>query len=315
VWDVEALTAGESKAKQVHSKNGLASPTPIVAGDRIYVHFGHMGSAALDTTGKVVWRQTEVDYAPVHGGGGSPAIVDDLLVFNCDGGEGPFLAALDRATGEVRWKTERRSPAKKSFSFSTPLVTELLGRRQVISAASGLVAGYDPHDGHELWRVRYGEGYSVIPRPVIAQGLLFACSGFDKSNLYAIKLPDRDGDLTETHIAWQYSKGVPHTPSIVANGDEIFFVSDAGIASCLDAQSGKVHWSERLGGGFSASPIVAENRVYFLSEQGVCHVVKADTTFERLSTNELGERTFASPAAIDGALVLRSESHLWRIAE
>ena len=314
-WDVEALTADSKKAEQIHEKNSLASPTPVVDFDRLYVHFGHMGTAAINFDGKVLWRQTALEYSPVHGNGGSPALVDDLIVFGCDGGEAPFLAALDRLSGEIRWKTPRRAKVEKSFSFSTPLVIEVDGKKQIVCPASGLVAGYDPGDGQELWRVRYGEGYSVIPRPVYAHGLLFICTGFNRPQLLAIRPVSHGGDLTATHIAWRHAKGVPNTPSPIVVGDELFFVSDSGVASCLDARTGKVHWSERLGGAFSASPVAAEGRVYFLNEEGTCYVVAADTEYKLLATNELGERTFASPAVADGALFLRSESSVWRIGK
>jgi outer membrane protein assembly factor BamB len=312
---VEALTADPEKANQAHEKNSLASPTPVIDYDRLYVHFGHMGTAALDFSGKVVWRQTALEYSPVHGNGGSPALVDDVLVFSCDGGEDPFIAALDKLSGEIRWKTPRRNAAKKTFSFSTPLVSEVDGSKQIVSPASGLVAGYDPRDGVELWRVRYGDGYSVIPRPVYAHGLLFVCSGFDRPSVFAIRPVKHGGDLTGTHVVWRHAKGAPNTPSPIALGDELYFVSDSGVATCLDARSGKVHWTERLGGAFSASPVAAENKLYFLNEEGTCYVVSAGTQFKLLATNELGERTFASPAVTDGALILRSESHLWRIGQ
>jgi outer membrane protein assembly factor BamB len=317
VWNIEALQATEDDAKRLHPKNSLASPTPVVDGGRLFVHFGHMGTAALDLEGNVLWRQTSVDYSPVHGNGGSPALVDDLLVFGCDGADDPFLVALDRATGEVRWKTPRRTSSKKTFSFSTPLVIEAGGLKQIVSPASGLVGAYDPRNGHELWRVRYGDGYSVIPRPVISRGLLFLSSGFDRPAICAIRLPNsgdgEHGDLTDSHVVWRHGKGAPNTPSPIAVGDELYFVSDSGIASCLDSRSGKVHWTERLGGAFSASPVAVEGRLYFLGEAGTCHVIAAGTEFKRLATNELGEKTFASPALSDGTLFIRSEAHLWRI--
>ncbi len=316
-WDVAALEATEDNAKPLHPKNSLASPTPIVDGDRLFVHFGHMGTAALDLHGNVLWRQTGVDYSPVHGNGGSPVLVEDLLVFSCDGADEPFLVALDRATGDVRWKTPRRTPSKKTFAFSTTLFVEAGGDPHFCCPPSGMGGRYVPRTGHELWRVRYGEGYSVIPRPVVSRGLLFLSSGFDRPAIYAIRLPSsRDsehGDLTDSHVVWRHGKGAPNTPSPIVVGNELYIVSDSGIASCLDARSGKVHWTERLGGAFSASLVAAEGRLYFLSEEGVCHVVAADTEFKRLATNELGEKTFASPAVVDGAMFIRSESHLWRI--
>ncbi len=315
VWDVEVFRPEPSAARQAHSKNSLASPTPIIDVDRLYVHFGHMGTAAIDLDGNILWRQTTLNYRPRHGNGGSPVLVDDLLVFNCDAEADPFVVALDSATGDVRWRTPRNTSAIKTFSFSTPIVIEVDGAQQVISPGSGFVGAYDPRDGREIWRVGYGEGYSVVPRPVFAGGLLYVISGFDRPILLAIDPKGARGEATETHVVWRHERGVPLTPSALVVGSELYFVSDSGVASCLDARTGRVHWSKRLGGDFSASPVFAEGRVYFPNEAGVTYVVKADRTFELLATNDLEERTLASPAVGENALLIRSESHLWRIGK
>ena len=313
IWNSEVFKPEAGAVQAVHRKNSLASPTPIVTGDRLFVHFGHMGTAALDLNGKVVWRQTSLSYQPVHGTGGSPILVDGSLVFSCEGASDPFVVALDAATGEVRWKTPRNTSARKPFSFSTPLAVKVDGNTQVISPGSGFVGAYDPRDGRELWRVNYGEGYSVVPRPVFAHDLLFVSSSFDKPVLKAIRPTGAKGDATSTHVAWEWNKGVPHTASMCVVGDELYFVSDAGIASCADARTGKIHWSERLGGNFSASPIASEGMLYFFNESGTAYVVRASKNYELMETNTLGEPTLASPAATDGALFVRSENHLWRI--
>jgi outer membrane protein assembly factor BamB len=190
----------------------------------------------------------------------------------------------------------------------------LQNKKQVISPGSGFVGAYDPVDGKEIWRVNYGEGYSVVPRPVYAHGLLFVGTGFDAASLYAIKPEGASGDATAEHVAWTLKKGAPHTPSVVVVNDSLFCVSDAGIASCIDPLNGEVRWSERLSGNFSASPVVAEGRIYFLNETGATHVVKASKTFELLATNEIGEKTLASPAVTDGAIYLRGEKHLMKVS-
>lgn len=312
-WNVEVLQPAPDATQVIHKKNSLASPTPLVRDGRIYVHFGHMGTAALDLTGKVLWTQTSLKYPPFHGNGGSPALVGDTLVFSCDGQSDPFVAALDAKTGEVLWKTARNTAAKNQFSFSTPLAIEVDGRTQIILPGSGYVPAYDPGDGHELWRVQYGQGFSVVSRPVFAHGLLFISSSFNRAILHAIKPSGATGDVTATHVAWKHDKGVPNTSSPIVMGDEIYFVSDSGVATCLDARTGNLHWSERLGGGFSASPVSAYGRLYFQNEEGVVTVLRAGKTFEVLAKNDLGERTLASPAVTDNALFLRSKDHLWRI--
>jgi outer membrane protein assembly factor BamB len=315
LWNVEAIRPDPSALKARHTKNSLASPTPIIRGDRLFAHFGHMGTACLTLDGRVLWRQQQLKYSPMHGNGGSPLLVGSELVFSCDGLESPFVAALDAKTGHVNWKTPRDTPAKRKFSFSTPLEVDRGASRQVVSAGSGLVAGYDPANGHELWRFRYGEGYSVVPRPVLWGDLLFISSGFDSPILYAIKLDGARGDITASNAAWSYAKQVPTTPSMLVVGRELYFVSDGGIASCLDAQTGAVHWSERLEGGFSASPIYAEGRIYFQNEAGAGFVIKAGTQFELLSKNDLGERSLASYAVADNQLFIRTVDHLWAVKD
>lgn len=315
LWDTEVLKPDPGKVAAMHRKNSPASATPIVTNDRLYVHFGHMGTAALDLAGQVLWRQTDLPYAPTHGNGGSPVLLGDELIFSADGHEDPCVIALEAKTGALRWKTPRNSPAKKQFSFSTPLVIEVGGAQEVISPGPGFVGAYDPKDGHEMWRVGYGEGYSVVPRPVYAHGLLYLSSGFDKATFYAIKPAGATGDATATNVAWTLAKGAPHTPSAVVVGDEVYVVSDAGIATCANATTGEVYWSERLGGNFSASPVVVDDRIYFVNESGVGYVVKASKTYELLATNALGEKSLASPAVADGVLYIRTESHLWKIGK
>jgi outer membrane protein assembly factor BamB len=313
VWNVEVLQPEPGSAKTIHQKNSPASPTPIIDRDRLYVHFGHMGTAALDVAGKILWRQTGLTFSPLHGNGGSPALLGDMLVFSCDGTKDPFIVALNAGTGDVLWKTPRNTAAKKTFSFSTPLVIEVDGARQIISPGSGFVGAYDPVNGHEIWKVRYGEGYSLVPRPVFAHGLLFIGTGFDQPTVLAIKPVGARGDVTESHVAWTIRKGAPNIPSLLVVGDELYFVADSGVATCADARTGEIHWNERRGGNFSASPVYADGRIYFQNEAGAGFVVKRGTIFAMLAQNDLAERTLASYAVADNTLFIRSESHLWRL--
>jgi outer membrane protein assembly factor BamB len=313
IWDVEAFKPDPAAVLVMHKKNSAASATPIIADGKLYVHFGPLGTAALDLSGKVLWRQTSLKFFPLHGNGGSPVLLGDELIFNCDGVGSPYVAALDARTGDVKWKTPRNTTAKMTFSFCTPLVIDVGGVTQVISPGSGFVGAYDPADGHELWRVKYGEGYSIVPRPVFSGGLLFLSSGFNTPILYAIKPEGAKGDATATNIAWTQRKGAPCTPSVLAAGDEIYAVSDNGLAVCADARTGKLHWSHQLSGGFSASPVLAEGRVYFQNEAGKGFVVKAEKQFSLVSENDLEERSLASYAVADHALFIRTEKHLWKI--
>ncbi|MEK6238712.1 MAG: PQQ-binding-like beta-propeller repeat protein, partial [Planctomycetales bacterium] len=173
------------------------------------------------------------------------------------------------------------------------------------------VNAYDPKTGEEIWKAR-NEGYSTIPRPVYGHGLVFICTGYDAPVLLAIR-PTGKGDVTDSHIAWDVERGVPHTSSLLLVGKELYMVSDGGVASCVDAMTGENHWRDRLEGGFSASPIHAGGKIYFLSEKGVGSVYKASKTMEEIAVNELGERTLASYAVGDGALFIRAAKHLYRL--
>jgi outer membrane protein assembly factor BamB len=145
--------------------------------------------------------------------------------------------------------------------------------------------------------------------------LLLLSSGFDSAVVYAIDPSGAKGDVTNTNVRWKERRGAPCTPSIVAVGNEAYWVSDNGVAVCADIESGKIHWSHRLGGNFSASPVAAEGRVYFQNETGVGFAVKAGKTFELLSENDLGERSLASYCVDDGTIFIRTENHLWRIGQ
>ena len=311
LWEKEVFRQDGRKSPRIHSKNSHASPTPLVREGRLFVHFGHQGTACLDLKGEVLWKNTSLHYAPVHGNGGSPILVEDLLVFSCDGGDSRFVVALNVADGKVRWKTNRTTPVGKTFSFGTPLLIEVNGRKQIISPGSNVVTAYDPANGKEIWRVRYS-GYSVIPRPVYGHGLLFICTGYDRPGLLAIRA-DGKGDVTDTHVVWKTNKAAPHAPSPLLIGDELYTVSDGGQVCCRDARTGEIHWQERLGGNYSASPLFAGGKLYFQSEQGTGVVVRAGKEFKVVANNVLGERSLASPAAAGGALFVRTEKHLYRI--
>jgi outer membrane protein assembly factor BamB len=311
LWSEEVFKEDGAKAPGIHGKNSHASPTPILHDDRLYVHFGHEGTACLDLTGKVLWRQTGLRYQPVHGNGGSPILVDDTLVFSIDGADKQMLVALDLKTGDVRWKTDHKTKAAKKFSFHTPLLIDVDGKKQIISVGSEMVGGYDAKTGEEIWRVRH-TGYSVIPRPVYGHGLVFVSTSYDAASLLAIR-PDGKGDVTETHVAWKTRKGAPHTPSPLLVGDELYLVSDGGAVTCLDAKTGDQHWQQQRLGAFSASPLYADGKIYLQNEQGVGYVLKAGKQYELLAKNDLEEHSLASYAAADGALFIRTEEHLYRI--
>ena len=296
-------------ADLTNAKNSHASPTPIVDGDRLYVHFGASGTAALTTTGVVVWK-TQLPYESQHGNGGSPALYRDLLIISCDGSDQAYVVALDTRTGKVRWKTPRRYPADQAYS--TPLVIRVGERDQVVSVGAYRAAAYDPESGKEIWRVSYTDGFSNVPRPVYGHGLVYLATGFQQPSLLAVR-PDGAGDVTKTHIAWTLQRGAPYTPSPLLVGDELYVISDLGILSCLDAKTGSVHWLQRIGGNHSASPTFADGRIYFLDEDGVATVIAPGKIFRKLATNTLDGAMLASMAVSKQSIFIRTHTHLYRL--
>lgn len=308
----QAIFVQSTDAPSIHKKNSHASPTPIITGDRVVLHFGHQGTACTDLSGDILWKNDSLAYKPVHGNGGTPAIVDDLVIFSRDSGNTAVITALELASGQVAWEVQRDVEANKKFSFCTPLVAQLGGRKQLILPGSNVVQSLDPATGKEYWRLRY-DGYSVIPRPIVDSGLVFVATGYNQPSLLAID-PTGSGDVTETHLKWQVKTSIPHTPSLIALGGSVTMVSDKGIASCLDSKTGDEVWKLRIGGNFSASPLLAGDKLYLLSEQGKCSIVDLSSDRpEIVTTNDIEERTLASLAVLDHTLLLRSDKALYRI--
>jgi outer membrane protein assembly factor BamB len=297
-------------AELTNPKNSHASPTPIVDGDRVYVHFGAEGTAALTTSGEIVWK-ARFQYESQHGNGGSPVLYGDLLIFSCDGSNDAFVVALDKRTGKVRWKTSRRQPWDQAYS--TPLVIRVGDRDELVSVGAYRAAAYDPQTGKEIWRVSYADGFSNVPRPVFGHGLVYITTGFQQPSLIAVRT-DGAGDVTKTHIAWTLKRGAPLTPSPLLVGDELFIVNDGGIASCLDAKTGVTHWVQRLGGAFSASPVFADGRIYFLSEEGTSTVLAPGKEFRKLAASTLDGEILASMAVSERSIFIRTNTHLYRLA-
>ena len=309
LWQTELFAKARSSRR--HQKNSHASPTPLVDDGKLYVHFGTNGTACLDLAGKILWKNEELVYSPVHGGGSSPVRAGEVIVFSCDGASNPFVVGLDRNNGKIRWKTSRPKSSGKLFAFATALSLELDGKQQIILPGANWIASYDPANGKEIWRAWHG-GYSVVPRPLYGHGLVYFSSSFDRAKLFAIR-PDGKGEVTKTHIAWESAKSAPHSPSPVLVGEELYCVSDRGIASCIEARTGKLHWRERVGGGYSSSVLAADGKIYFQNEKGDAVVIKAGKKFKVLSQNKLGERTLASYAISSGAIYIRGAYHLFKI--
>jgi len=306
--------------------NSYASPSPVIEPGRVYVHFGSYGTACLDTaTAKPVWERRDLPCRHFRGPGSSPLLYENLLILSFDGIDQQYIAALDKNTGGTVWKTNRSTQWKDLLengryfrdgdyhkAFCTPLVIEWEGKPQLISLGACAGFAYDPYTGAELWKTHH-DAHSASPRPLFGNGLLYVTTGHGQTELWAIR-PGGQGDITDTHVAWRVAgKEVPKQPSPVLVGELIYMVSNEGIASCVDALTGEMVWSERIGGNFMASPIYADGRIYASNMQGETTVMKAGRTFEILAENRLESGCLASPAVSGKALFLRTKTHLYRL--
>jgi outer membrane protein assembly factor BamB len=294
----------------------------------MYFHFGPRGTVCLDTSGNIIWRNTELQYNAFQGAASSPILYEDLLILTCDGTDHQFLAALDKRTGKTKWRQPRahleaaaeRDAAKppgsriSRMSYSTPLVQSINGVPQLVSTGAHHVAAYDVKTGREIWWMPY-TGFSLVCRPSYGNGLLYVVGSVAQDHfcVYAIR-PD-EGKVREDQVVWQRPRGIAHVPSPLLVGKELFVIDNGGVATCVDALTGREHWRERLGGAHDASPIEVRGRIYFCNREGKTTVLSAGTGFRTLATNQLDGVFRASPAVADGALFLRSDTHLYRIEE
>lgn len=308
--------------------NSYASPTPVLAPGRAYIHFGSYGTVCLDTSSfEPVWERTDLECRHFRGPGSSPILVENLLILTFDGADVQYVAALDKDTGETVWKSERstdwpdldengqpRLDGDFRKAFTTPLAIDVDDRRLLVSPASFAAFAYDVRTGEEVWTTT-NDSYSPAPRPVYGDGLLFLTTGRGPSELWALR-PDGTGDVTNTHVLWrERGRAVPEEPSPLLVDGLLYLVSNQGIVTCFEAATGEVVWTERLAGNYLASPIYADGRLYFFNTRGRTTVLKAGRETEVLAENELDAGFKASPAVYGNALFLRTMTHLYRIEE
>jgi outer membrane protein assembly factor BamB len=316
---------GVDDPQWIHTLNSYASPTPVLSEGKLYCHFGAFGNVCFDTKSlQNVWTNNELQIMHENGPGSTPVLWGGLMIFHCDGSDVQYIAALDKQTGKVAWKTQRsgemhNNPQLKK-AYGTPLIIRQTegnySREILLSPAANWLYAYDPATGRELWKLNYGTlGFSIVPRPVMGNGLLYMCTTYMKSELLAIKLPVIGDAASEPTIVWRHKKSVPNIPSPLLVGDEIYIVHDNGVATCLDAATGKEHWTERLGGKYCSSPLYADGKIYLSSREGNTLVLKPGKKFEKVANNQLDGEIMASSMVLDNSLFIRSDKALYRISE
>jgi outer membrane protein assembly factor BamB len=319
VWDRE-ITRQKAGHKQRY--NSYATPTPATDGTRIYVPACDGRILAVSWDGKVEWINSDVEYYSEHGLAVSPVLYAELVLVAFDGSSPPPLTkvgwqvpwdkavilALDRETGRVRWKGSRGS---SRIAHVTPQIATVEGQDQLVSGAGDVIQGHDLTTGTRLWTVD-SPGEGVVPSMVLGEGLVFSASGFGASRVCAVRPGGRD-NVTQTHTVWESKEDVPKMSSLLYVAPHLYLATETGVAKCVKAATGEVVWRERLGGKFSASPVWADGRVYFLAENGKMTVVEDGPAFQVVAQNELGETCCASPAISQGNLFIRTDKALYCI--
>ena len=311
------------KPQRRHPQNTYATPSVVLEKDRAYVHYGTFGTACIDTdSGKILWTRSDLHCDHLQGPVASPVLFEDLLIVHLEGVDVQYIEALDTKTGDTVWKEDRPhelyddiEPYFFKKSYITPIITKVNGKPQMVSNGSQATIGYNPRTGEEIWRVVYG-GDNSIGRPVQGNGMFFVdCGGIPGSHfLWAVREGGK-GDVTDSHVAWKVDENVAGESSPVLVGDLLYMVAVKGTLTCLEAKTGKVVWEERLSGNYGASLLHANGRIYVSSKKGKTIVVEPGRTFKKLAENDLEGGFWASPAVEGNSLLLRTETHLYRIQD
>ena len=315
VFDVKSPQA-------ITNENTYASPTPVVEEGRVYVHFGTYGTACISTKdGQILWKRRDLncDHEIGAGPASSPFIYNNFLIFNVDGRDVQYVIALNKETGETAWKTNRSVDfsdvqVNQRKAYGTPFIIPRGNTNQMVSIGAKGVYSYDPENGKELWKAEH-RGWSIAPRPVYGEGLVFTMIDRDRPEMWAIN-PNGSGDITETHIEWKETKRMPPRASPIIIKGLLFVVDRNGYISCIEAKSGKSIWQKRMKGRFSASPILANNLIYFFNEDTVCTIIKPTIELEIVAENKLSDdKLMATPAFDENSIYIRTEKKLTRIVK
>ena len=315
VFDVKSPQA-------ITNENTYASPTPVVEEGRVYVHFGTYGTACISTKdGQILWKRRDLncDHEIGAGPASSPFIYNNFLIFNVDGRDVQYVIALNKETGETAWKTNRSVDfsdvqVNQRKAYGTPFIIPRGNSNQMVSIGAKGVYSYDPENGKELWKAEH-RGWSIAPRPVYGEGLVFTMIDRDRPEMWAIK-PNGSGDITETHIEWKETKRMPPRASPIIIKGLLFVVDRNGYISCIEAKTGKSIWQKRMKGRFSASPILANNLIYFFNEDTVCTIIKPTRELVIVAENKLSsDKLMATPAFDENSIYIRTENNLYRIKE
>ncbi len=316
-WERE-VAQGKQRANDIHN---MATPTAVSDGQHVWARFGTGDLACLDAAdGKIVWHRNLGkefgNYNANHGMGTSPMLLDGRLFVAVMHQGQSFLLALDAKTGKDAWKKDRNlGPTDEAQdSYSSPIFIHARGGNQVVLAGAEAVNAYEPATGAVLWshgglKVAHAFGRTIAGPTAAGETVVVVASGFQNRG-YTVAVAAGSGEVKDR--LWTLSKYSSDCPTPLIYEGKVYCIRDDGNASCLDVNTGEVHWQERLfSENVKVSPVAGDRKVYFTSGQGNCHVVRASTKFELLAKNELGESTLATPAISDGQLFIRTDARLY----
>ena len=337
LWEKTVLV---SPLEKKHGLNSFASATPACDGQRVFTAFvrlrprtdkdadfprkpretGYLAKDVVsemlvtcyDLDGQMVWQKVPGQFCCVHGFCSTPILYKDKIIINGDQDAEAYIVALDRKTGEERWRIDRPNRVR---SYCAPLIVEAAGKTQMVLSGSLGVTSYDPDTGKLIWSMK-GPTEQYVASPVYGDGLFFLTAGFPTFHNFAIK-PDGVGDVTKTHMAWHENnkgtaKKASYVPSPLFADGCLYVVSDKGPLSCFDAKTGDRLWMEELGGNHqTASPVLADGRVYITDDDGITYVLKTGREFKVLARNALHDACYSSPAISHGQIFIRTSKYVW----
>ena len=325
IYDIRVFTPVEIEGK--HSTNTYASPTPCIEKGFVYVHYGNMGTACINTSnGSIVWKRTDFKCKHVQGPASSPILYKNLLILHFEGVDVRYIVALDKSNGEIIWKTDRPEEPYKPLpeigrkAYITPLILKIKGRDMMISNGSAVCIAYDPNSGKEIWRVVNG-AESTIAMPFSENGIVYSYSGFTErtdgkkfTELMAIN-PDGNGDITASKVIWKKREELSRNQCLtpVIKDGLIYTVNTRNIMMCIDTKTGKEIWSKHVTSNYDASPLYINGNIWFFSVRGETLVIKAGREYEVIAQNQMDSGIWATPAVLRNSMILRTQKYLYMI--
>jgi outer membrane protein assembly factor BamB len=311
LWERTAYNG--TVADEIHKFNTYASATTVTDGKFVYAYFDSQGLYKYDFDGNLIWKMS---FGPIMaegvGSGVSPVLFEDKIIIlaDQDEGENSFLAAVSTRDGKIAWKVAR----KAQVSWTVPVVLDVDHEAQLIVSGTENLIAYDPRTGKEIWKTE-GVGGNSVHTPVYGHGMVFVSTGYPSKNVMAVRLHPAAG---EERIAWTYKKGTGYIPNTILYGDYLYFMTDAGLLTCVEAVTGKVEYESKrfpTPSHFAGAPVAFDGKVLITSQDGDTYVLKAGPVYEILGTNSLGEGVIASLGIAGDSIYIRSEKNLYRIRQ